>query len=199
VSSDYYPAFNRPNVDLETGGIAEIREHSIITRDGREIEADAIIFGTGFHVIDAMAKVPIVGRNGLKLDDAWRDGITAHLGTTVTGFPNLFFLVGPNTGLGHNSIIFMIEAQIRYIMSCLRMVARSGAAAIEVKPEAQDRFNAWVQQKSRNSVWLKGGCASWYLDSEGVNRALWPGSTVNFWLRMRRARAADFRLEGAAS
>jgi cation diffusion facilitator CzcD-associated flavoprotein CzcO len=199
VSSDYYPAFNRPNVELETGGIAEIREHSIITRDGREIEADTIIFGTGFHVTDAMAKLHIVGRSGLKLADAWRDGITAHLGTTVAGFPNLFFLVGPNTGLGHNSIIFMIEAQVRYIMSCLRLVARSRAAAIEVKPDAQDRFNTWVQQKSRGSVWLKGGCASWYLDSEGVNRALWPASTVNFWLRMRRARAADFHLEGAAS
>ncbi len=199
VSSDYYPVFSRPGVELETAGIAEIRERSIRTRDGREIEADTIIFGTGFHVTDAMAKSHIVGRNGLHITDAWRTGVTAHLGTTVTGFPNLFFLVGPNTGLGHNSIIFMIESQVRYIMSCLRLVARSGAASIEVKPDAQDRFNAWVQDKSRGSVWLKGGCASWYLDSEGVNRALWPASTVSFWLRMRRVRPADFIFEGAAS
>ena len=199
VSSDYYPVFNRPGVDLETAGIAEVQEHSIRTRDGREIDVDAIIFGTGFHVTDAMAKAHIVGRNGLKITDAWRDGVTAHLGTTVAGFPNLFFLVGPNTGLGHNSIIFMIESQVRYIMSCLRLVARSRATSIEVKPDVQARFNAWVQQKSSGSVWLKGGCASWYLDSEGVNRSLRPASTVNFWLRMRRVRAADFILEGAAS
>jgi cation diffusion facilitator CzcD-associated flavoprotein CzcO len=202
VSSDYYPAFNRPNVDLETAGIAEIRERSILTRDGREIGVDTIIFGTGFHVTEAMAKAHIVGRDGLKIQDAWRDGITAYLGTTVTGFPNLFFLVGPNTGLGHNSMIFMIEAQVRYIMGCLRLLASSGAAAIEVRPEVQDRFNDWVQEKSRGSVWLRGGCVSWYLDSSGVNRSLWPASTVSFWLRMRRVRRADFRLErleGAAS
>jgi cation diffusion facilitator CzcD-associated flavoprotein CzcO len=199
VSSDYYPVFNRPNVDLETAGIAEIREHSIVTTDGRETEVDAIIFGTGFHVTDAMAKAHIVGRGGLEIQDAWRDGVTAHLGTTVAGFPNLFFLVGPNTGLGHNSIIFMIESQVRYIMGCLRLVAKSGAASIEVRPGAQDRFNGWVQEKSRGSVWLQGGCASWYLDSEGVNRSLWPASTVNYWLRMRRVRQANFKLEGAAS
>jgi len=199
VSSDYYPAFNRPNVDLETAGIAEIREHSILTRDGREVEADAIIFGTGFHVVDAMSRIHIVGKDGLKLADAWRDGITAHLGTTVAGFPNLFFLVGPNTGLGHNSIIFMIEAQVRYIMSCLRLVARSQARSIEVRPQAQQRFNEWVQEKSSGSVWLKGGCVSWYLDAEGINRALWPASTLSFWLRMRRAKAADFHLEGAVA
>jgi cation diffusion facilitator CzcD-associated flavoprotein CzcO len=208
VSSDYYPTFNRANVDLETSRIAGIRERSIITADGREIEVDAIVFGTGFHVTDAMAKAHLTGRGGLKIADAWRDGIEAHLGTTVAGFPNLFFLVGPNTGLGHNSIIFMIESQVRYIMSCLRLVARQNAASIEVRADAQDRFNRWVQRKSRGSVWLKGGCESWYLDSEGVNRSLWPASTVSYWLRMRRVRPADFtlhrlesrkELEGAAS
>jgi cation diffusion facilitator CzcD-associated flavoprotein CzcO len=199
VSSDYYPVFNRADVSLETEGIAEIREHSILTKDGREIEVDAIIFGTGFHVTDAMAKAHLVGRNGLEITDAWRNGVTAHLGTTVTGFPNLFFLVGPNTGLGHNSIIFMIESQVRYIMGCLRLVARSKAASIEVKPDVQARYNEWVQDRSRGSVWLQGGCASWYLDSEGVNRSLWPASTVNFWLRLRRVKPTEFILEGAAS
>jgi cation diffusion facilitator CzcD-associated flavoprotein CzcO len=199
VSSDYYPVFNRPDVSLETEGIAEIREHSILTSGGREIEVDAIIFGTGFHVTDAMAKAHLVGRNGLEITDAWRNGVTAHLGTTVTGFPNLFFLVGPNTGLGHNSIIFMIESQVRYIMGCLRLVAKSKAASIEVKPDVQARYNEWVQDRSRGSVWLQGGCASWYLDSEGVNRSLWPASTVNFWLRLRRVKPTDFIFEGAAS
>jgi cation diffusion facilitator CzcD-associated flavoprotein CzcO len=199
VSSDYYPAFTRPNVDLETAGIAEIREHSVLTADGREVEVDAIIFGTGFHVTDALDNTHIVGRGGVKIQDAWREGMKAHLGTTVAGFPNLFFLVGPNTGLGHNSMIFMIEAQIRYIVGCLRLVAKTGAASIEVKPQAQDRFNEWVQDKSSGSVWLEGGCVSWYLDRNGVNRSLWPASTVNYWMRMRRVKAADFHLEVAAS
>jgi hypothetical protein len=96
-------------------------------------------------------------------------------------------------------MIFMIEAQVRYILGCLRLIAKSGARSIEARPEAQARFNDWVQRKSRGSVWMKGGCASWYLDSQGVNRALWPASTVNFWLRMRRVRPADFHLEGASS
>jgi hypothetical protein len=135
----------------------------------------------------------------VKIQDAWREGMKAHLGTTVAGFPNLFFLVGPNTGLGHNSMIFMIEAQIRYIVGCLRLVAKTGAASIEVKPQAQDRFNEWVQDKSSGSVWLEGGCVSWYLDRNGVNRSLWPASTVNYWMRMRRVKAADFHLEVAAS
>ncbi|HEY2443614.1 MAG TPA: NAD(P)/FAD-dependent oxidoreductase [Streptosporangiaceae bacterium] len=199
VSSDYYPTFNRPDVDLETAGIAEVREHSIVTSDGREIEVDTIIFGTGFHVTDAWAKAQITGRGGLKIADAWRSGVTAHLGTTVAGFPNLFFIVGPNTGLGHNSIIFIIESQVRYVIGCLRLIASKQARSIEVRPGAQERFNRWVQRKSRGSVWLKGGCDSWYLDEHGVNRSLWPASTVNFWLRMRRVRPADFILEGAAS
>jgi len=197
VSSDYYPAFSLPHVDLETAGIAEIREHSIVTAGGREVEVDAIIFGTGFHVTDAMASAHIVGRGGLKIADAWRDGVTAHLGTTVAGFPNLFFLVGPNTGLGHNSIIFMIESQVHQIMGCLRLVAAAGAAAIEVRPGAQDRFNRWVERKSQRSVWLRGGCTSWYLDAAGANRSLWPASTVSYWLRTRRVRPADFILEGS--
>jgi hypothetical protein len=149
-----------------------------------------------------MAQLNVTGRAGLKLADAWRDGIEAYLGTTVAGFPNLFFLVGPNTGLGHNSVVFMIESQVRYIMGCLRLVARSKAASIEVRPQAQRAFNEWVQRKSRGSVWLTGGCVSWYLDSEGVNRSLWPASTVSFWLRLRRVRPADFileRREGAAA
>jgi cation diffusion facilitator CzcD-associated flavoprotein CzcO len=197
VSSDYYPALVRPNVELTTDGVAEIREHSIVDGEGNEHEVDAIIFGTGFHVADAFDNAHIVGRNGLKITDAWRDGMKAHLGTCVAGFPNMFLLIGPNTGLGHNSMIFMIEAQIRYVLQCLRLVADSGAQSIEVKREAQDRSNDWVQRKSRGAVWVSGGCVSWYLDDNGVNRAAWPASTVNYWLRTRRVNRNDFDLQGA--
>ncbi len=192
VSSDYYPTFNRPNVTLETSGIAEIRENSIVTADGHEHEVDAIIFGTGFVVTEAMAGARIVGRHGLKIQDAWKDGVNAHLGVTVAGFPNLYLLIGPNTGLGHNSMIFMIEAQVRYVLQCLEMARSRGAATVTVRPTAQRRFNDWVQRKSGRAVWITGGCTSWYLDKEGKNRAAWPASTVNYWLRTRRLRPADF-------
>ncbi|MFC6887260.1 MULTISPECIES: flavin-containing monooxygenase [Actinomadura] len=195
VSSDYYPALTRPNVELTTEGVAEVRERSIVARDGTEYEVDAIIFGTGFHVTDAFEDARIVGRGGLKIQDAWRDGIEAHLGVTVKGFPNLFLLLGPNSGLGHNSMIFIIEAQVRYVLQCLAMLDERGGARISVRPTAQDRFNEWVQRKSEGAVWVAGGCTSWYLDRNGVNRAAWPASTVNYWLRTRRLDPADFQIE----
>ncbi|WP_018658584.1 flavin-containing monooxygenase [Actinomadura flavalba] len=197
VSSDYYPALTRPNVELTTAGIAEIRENSIVARDGTEYEVDAIIFGTGFHVTDAFADAHIVGRRGLRIQDAWRDGIKAHLGVSVAGFPNLFLLLGPNSGLGHNSMIFMIEAQVRYVLRCLEMMTSGGGSRIAVRDSVQDRFNAWVQAKSEGAVWVKGGCDSWYLDENGANRAAWPASTVNYWLRTRRLSPGDFEV-GAA-
>lgn len=195
VSSDYYPALMRPNVELTTEGIAEVRPRSIVTRDGREHEVDAIIFGTGFHVTDAFDDARITGRDGLRIQDAWKDGIEAHLGVTVAGFPNLFLLLGPNSGLGHNSMIFIIEAQVRYVLQCLAMLDASGGARISVRPSVQDRFNAWVRRKSEGAVWVSGGCTSWYLDRDGVNRAAWPASTVAYWLRTRRLDPADFEIE----
>ncbi|GAA4304496.1 cation diffusion facilitator CzcD-associated flavoprotein CzcO [Actinomadura luteofluorescens] len=195
VSSDYYPALTRPNVELTTEGIAEVRPRSIVTRDGREHEVDAIVFGTGFHVTDAFDGARIVGRNGLKIQDAWRDGVEAHLGVAVKGFPNLFLLLGPNSGLGHNSMIFIIEAQVRYVLQCLAMLDGAGGTAISVKPSAQDRFNRWVRRRSEGAVWVAGGCDSWYLDRDGVNRAAWPASTLAFWLRTRRLDPGDFHIE----
>ncbi|MQY08411.1 flavin-containing monooxygenase [Actinomadura macrotermitis] len=197
VSSDYYPALTRDNVELTTAGIAEVREHSIVARDGTEYPVDAIIFGTGFHVTDAFEHAHIVGRHGLRIQDAWKDGIQAHLGVTVAGFPNLFLLLGPNSGLGHNSMIFIIEAQVRYVLQCLRMLDERGAGRIAVRESVQDRFNRWVQDRSAGAVWVAGGCTSWYLDENGVNRAAWPASTVNYWLRTRRLDPADFQVGGA--
>ncbi|POM22648.1 4-hydroxyacetophenone monooxygenase [Actinomadura rubteroloni] len=199
VSSDYYPALTRPNVEVTTEGIAEIRPHSIVTTDGAEHPVDAIIFGTGFHVTDAFEHAHIVGRGGVKIQDAWQDGVEAHLGVSVAGFPNLFLLLGPNSGLGHNSMIFVIEAQVRYVLRCLRMRDAAGAGRIAVRASAQDRFNRWVQAKSEGAVWVAGGCTSWYLDRNGVNRAAWPASTVNYWLRTRRLDPADFEIAGKAA
>lgn len=194
VSSDYYPALARAHVDLVDGGLAEVREDAVVGQDGTVYPADVIIFGTGFHVTDAFDGTHIVGRNGVKIQDAWRDGMEAYLGTAVAGFPNLFLLLGPNSGLGHNSVVFMIESQVRYVRQCLEALRRGGGRSIEVRPEVQTTFNRRVQGKLKDAVWSVGGCVSWYLDENGVNRTIWPGSTVAYWLRTRRVQRRDYRL-----
>lgn len=198
LSSDYYPALTRPNVRLVTDGITEIGSDHVVAADGTAYDVDAIIFGTGFHVTDAMERAHIVGSGGRRIQDAWKDGVEAHLGVAIAGFPNLFLMLGPNSGLGHNSMIFMMEAQVRYVMQCLRMLDSSDARRISVRPSAQHRFNRWVQRKSEGAVWVAGGCMSWYLDKNGKNRAAWPASTINYWWRTRRLRPAEFELEGAS-
>ncbi|WP_242903955.1 flavin-containing monooxygenase [Actinomadura terrae] len=192
LSNDYYPALARPNVRVETSGIAEVREHSVVTRDGREYKVDCLIYGTGFKVTDALAELRVTGRDGVKLQEIWADGIEAHRGTTVPGLPNFFMLLGPNTGLGHNSVVFMIEVQIQHVLNCLRLLQERGADTIEPKPEASRRFNDRIQRRLRRAVWNEGGCRSWYLDGQGVNRTLWPGHTFEFWATSRKANADEF-------
>jgi cation diffusion facilitator CzcD-associated flavoprotein CzcO len=194
LSSDYYPALTRPNVDVVTEGITEITETGLVTADGAAHDADVIIYGTGFKVTDALAEQRIVGRNGQKIQDVWADGIEAHHGTTIAGFPNLFMLLGPNTGLGHNSVVFMIESQVQHVLSCLRMLSEEKAEEIEVRPRAQRRFNDRLQRRLRKAVWNEGGCRSWYLDEHGVNRTTWPGFSFEYWARTRRARRRDYDL-----
>jgi cation diffusion facilitator CzcD-associated flavoprotein CzcO len=196
VSNDYYPALTRDNVELVTDPVKEIGKDWILTGDGTRHQVDAIIFGTGFHVADAFDNAHIVGANGLKIQDAWRDGIEAYLGMTVAGFPNMFLLLGPNSGLGHNSMVFMVEAQARYVRQCLELVERTGSREIQVRPEVQRDFNRDIQGQLREAVWGSGGCKSWYLDEDGVNRAAWPGSTVTYWLKTRRMRRSDYILNG---
>ncbi|WP_327087236.1 NAD(P)/FAD-dependent oxidoreductase [Nonomuraea sp. NBC_01738] len=194
ISSDYYPALTRPNVTLNTDGITEIRERSIVDANGVEHEVDVIVYGTGFKVTDALQEQRIIGRDGLKIQEAWQDGIETYLGITTSGFPNLFFLLGPNTGLGHNSVVFMIESQVRYVMSCLRLLSRTQARAIDVKPEHQASFNARLLERLDPLVWNSGGCQSWYLDEHGVNRTIWPGFTFEYWARTLKAKRAAFDL-----
>jgi cation diffusion facilitator CzcD-associated flavoprotein CzcO len=192
LSSDYYPALTRPNVDLVTEPVVRITEHGLACADGSAYDADVIIYGTGFRTIEAVAELDVAGRDGIKLQDVWRDGIEAYHGITISGFPNFFMLLGPNTGLGHNSVIFMIESQVQHVLSCLRLLARQGGETIEVKVSALRRFNDGIQRRLSRSVWSEGGCTSWYLDAGGVNRALWPGFSFEYWARTRRARRADY-------
>ncbi|ADJ49398.1 flavin-binding monooxygenase-like protein [Amycolatopsis mediterranei S699] len=192
ISNDYYPALARDNVDVVTEGVREVRARSVVDTAGVEHEADVLIYGTGFHVTDAFDDLEIVGRDGRNLGKEWAtEGMRTHLGITVEGFPNLFFLLGPNTGLGHNSVVFMIEAQISYIAEALRLAR---GRAIEPKPEVQERFNAQIQRKLAKGIWTRGGCKSWYLDAKGVNRTIWPGFTWRYWLDTRKVRREDFRV-----
>ncbi|MEV1245371.1 NAD(P)/FAD-dependent oxidoreductase [Nonomuraea sp. NPDC049750] len=194
LSSDYYPALTRPNVSLVTDGIAEIREHSIVDVAGVEHEVDVIVYGTGFKVTEALQRQRIVGRDGLKIQDAWQDGIETYYGISTAGFPNLFFLLGPNTGLGHNSVVFMIESQVRYVMDCLRLLSKTQARAIDVKPGRQRAFNRRLRERLDPLVWNAGGCRSWYLDEHGVNRTLWPGFTFEYWARTRKMKPGAYEL-----
>jgi hypothetical protein len=161
-----------------------------------EREVDAIVFGTGFHVTDAFDYLNITGRDGRDLAKQWRTtGQQTHLGITVAGYPNLFFLLGPNTGLGHNSVVFMIESQIRYVSDAIKLAERTHAA-IEVRQPVQDAFQAEIQTKLADGIWSTGGCDSWYLDAQGVNRTIWPGFTWRYWMRTRKLNPAHFELAG---
>jgi cation diffusion facilitator CzcD-associated flavoprotein CzcO len=186
ISDDYYPALTQPNVDVITDPISEIRPESIVTTSGQELPVDTIIFGTGFHVLDAPIAERIRGKDGRTLAEHWRGSMEAYKGTAVAGFPNLFCLLGPNTGLGHNSMIYMMESQFRYVMETVAELDRRGASTVEVRPAAQARYNQWLQRKMRGTVWTAGHCQSWYLDSAGRNPTLWPSWSWRYRLITRR-------------
>lgn len=193
MADDYYPTLERPNVELVTERIAKITSHGVVTADGREREVDALIFGTGFKVSELLTHLQIRGRGGVDINEAWKNGAEAYLGTTVSGFPNLYILMGPNTGLGHNSMVFMIESQIEYVLRCMRMLDARGAKLADVRKKTQTLFNQYIQRRLTRTVWATG-CHSWYLDREGYNSTTWPGFTFEFWLRTRRFKADDYEI-----
>ena len=181
ISNEYYPALSRDNVDLVTDGIKEVRSNSIVTQDGTEREIDAIVVATGFHVTDSPTFQTVFGKDGRSLADVFDEGgQQGYKGTAIANYPNMFFLVGPNTGLGHTSMVFMIESQINYVADALETIDRQGLRTIEVRKEEQDAYNRDLQAKLAKTVWSNGGCASWYLDKHGNNTTLWPGFTFEF-------------------
>jgi cation diffusion facilitator CzcD-associated flavoprotein CzcO len=199
VSDDYLPAVARPNVELVTDAIAEITAGGIVTRDGRERAVDAIICGTGFHVTDIPIGRHVRGRDGRSLDEVWQGSPRAHLGLTVHGFPNFFLLLGPNTGLGHSSVILMMEAQIAHVLGAVRHLRRRGLGTLEPRPEVQAAFVADVDARMRSTVWSTGGCKSWYIDVNGRNSALWPSYTFSFMRRVSRFDAREYACEPRAT
>ncbi|MFC3150252.1 flavin-containing monooxygenase [Litoribrevibacter euphylliae] len=193
ISNKYLPTFNRSNVELITDGIQEVGEDHIVTRDGKKRDIDAIILGTGFQADprNYLKDFVIQGRDGKTLLDEWKEGAEAYFGMTVKGFPNMFQLVGPNTGLGHNSVIFMIESQVHYVIECLKKMKTKNAQTMEVKPEIQTQFNEWIQNGLKNTVW-SSGCASWYIQDNGKNFTIWPGSTWRYRLKTRSVPETSF-------
>jgi cation diffusion facilitator CzcD-associated flavoprotein CzcO len=193
ISNDWYPALARDNVELVTEGIKEIRAHSIVTADGIERPVDALIYGTGFRATDLLTPMRVIGRDGVDLNEAWRNGAEAYLGATISGYPNWFMLAGPNTGLGHNSMVFMIEAGVRYVMSAIGTMKKRGARALDVRADVQSTYNIGLQKKLTQTVWASG-CKSWYLDANGKNTTLWPGFTFTYWAQTRALREADYEI-----
>ncbi len=197
MSNDYYPALKQPNVDVVTERVVRVTPHGVVTADGAEHAVDTIIFGTGFRVGEGLTDgVTVTGRDGRKMSDVWADGPQALLGTTVAGFPNLFLMIGPNTGLGHSSMVYMIESQTSFLLDALRRLDDAGAVALDTRQDRQYAFNDDLQRRLSGTVWTAGGCASWYLDERGRNRTLWPGYTFDFRRRTRRVDPADHELIG---
>jgi cation diffusion facilitator CzcD-associated flavoprotein CzcO len=198
VSDDYWPTFNRPNVHLVTDSITEIKEHSIVTADGKEHEVDAIIFSTGFEAAEIHTDAKLYGLNKRELFTEWLEkGLNAFHGTTVSGYPNLAFVLGPNTGLGHNSVVHMMESQMPYIMQYLEMIEKKGEKAyLDVKSEAQEAYNAKLQSKFKGTVW-QTGCKSWYLNSQGKNTTLYPRLTLTYRREMKKLDKNNYRVATA--
>jgi cation diffusion facilitator CzcD-associated flavoprotein CzcO len=192
IANEYVETMLRPNVELLTAKVERIAPKGVVTAEGDTHEVDAIILGTGFQANEFLAPMRISGVDGVDLNETWREGAEAYLGITVSGFPNLYILYGPNTNLGANSIVYMLESQIRYVLDGIRAGARDGGAPLEVRPEVQREFNDELQRRLAGSVW-QGGCTSWYVNDAGRVTNNWPGMTVEYRRRTRRFDPADYR------
>ena len=198
LSNNYYPALAQPNVEVVTDGIQEITETGIVTADGTHREVDVLIYGTGFKAADPVPEGLVHGRDGQDLAKLWHDGPEAYKGCAVAGFPNFFMIMGPNTGLGHNSMVYMIESHIQYVLDAVKTMKKDQVQTVEVKQDAQDRYNEKLQDKLGGSIWTDGGCTSWYLHPRtGKNVALWPGFTWQFRLQTQRFDTSAYELEKA--
>ncbi|MEZ4215322.1 MAG: NAD(P)/FAD-dependent oxidoreductase [Myxococcota bacterium] len=198
VSDDWFDAVQRDDVAIETSAIERVEERGIVTADGALHEVDTIVWATGFEPFSLLAPLVVTGRDGRRLDETWAEGIEAHRTVAVAGYPNFFMLLGPNSGLGHNSIILIIEAQARYVLQLIRAAMRpdGSIARIEPRPDATAAFNRDIQERLATTIW-KSGCRSWYMDERGRVYTLWPGSTLRYLWTMRRPRLAEYERRAA--
>lgn len=192
ISNDWYPALQADNCTLNTDGIRAITPTGIITAAGEAVDVDVIVYATGFYATENPIAQCVTGPQQT-LAEAWQEGEEAYLGTTIAGFPNLYMIIGPNTGLGHTSMIFMIEQQVKLIKKLLTHKAQHNAATLAVKPSVQQAFNHKLQSRLQNSVWATG-CDSWYKHRNGKITALWPGFTFEFWWQTQQFKPQDYEL-----
>ncbi|HEX9064112.1 MAG TPA: NAD(P)/FAD-dependent oxidoreductase [Streptosporangiaceae bacterium] len=192
-SNDWYPALARSDVDLITEPVDRILADGIRTADGQLRPADVLIYGTGFTATEFLPALSVTGRDGRELHDAWRDRAEAYLGITVAGFPNFFLLYGPNTNLGGNSIIYMLEGQISYALAAIEALGQQDLAWLDVRPDVQRRFIDWVDEASRTTVW-ESGCHSWYTTDDGRNATNWPDHTFRYRQRVRHFDLGCYRV-----
>ncbi|MFJ9179598.1 flavin-containing monooxygenase [Streptomyces sp. NPDC102360] len=195
LSNTYYPALAQPNVDVVASGLSEIRGNTLIASDGTEAEVDAIVFGTGFHVTDMPIADRVIGADGDTLMQSWKNGMKALRGATAAGFPNFMTVIGPNTGLGNSSMILMIEAQLNYLADYMRQLhVLGGRVALNPRETAVTGWNNRVQDRMKRTVWNTGGCNSWYLDANGVNTTVWPGTTTEFRHATRHVDVGEYEV-----
>ncbi|MFF7562030.1 flavin-containing monooxygenase [Streptomyces pseudovenezuelae] len=195
LSSTYYPALAQPNVDVVASGLSRVEGSKLVAADGTEAEVDAIVFGTGFHVTDMPIADRVVGADGRTLAEAWKGGMEALRGASAAGFPNWLSVIGPNTGLGNSSMILMIESQLNYLADFVRQLdVLGGRAALDARPAAVAAWNHRVQERMKRTVWNTGGCTSWYLDANGRNSTIWPGTTTEFRRATRRVDLAEYEV-----
>lgn len=198
ISNSWYETLTRANVDVINSGIQQVTENGIVDTDGKLREVDAIIYGTGFAATEFMAPMQITGLAGRSLKETWKDGAEAYLGLTVSGFPNFFMLYGPNTNLGHNSIVYMIESQVNYILDAIATIERKNLLFTDIRLEVQQAFNAEIQQSMKKTVWSQG-CTSWYQTAGGKNTNNWPGFTFDYRNRTRHFDIANYTQVAAKS
>jgi cation diffusion facilitator CzcD-associated flavoprotein CzcO len=196
LTDEYLPALTKPNVDVITDSITEVREHSVVTADGTEHPIDTIVYGTGFNVPhDGAARVR--GRDGRSVLELYRERPQSYLGTCIAGFPNFFMFLGPFAAAGNQSALYMLEAQMGYMVDALRTMQTQGAATVEVREEVQDEFVSLAERRSVDTVWLTGGCRSYYQTPDGRNSGLWPDWSFQFRKRMRRFDSAAYKVTAA--
>lgn len=194
LASDWYPAIDRDNLDLVTDAIDHIEREGVVTADGRHHPVDVLIYGTGFQAADFLAPMTITGRDNVDLEEIWRDGAEAYKGISVSGFPNLFMLYGPNTNLAHSSIVFMLESQVRYVMQCIAALRDPRIAVMDVRADSQRDYNRELQQRLGKTVWA-AGCNSWYVNASGKQTVNWPDFTFAFRRMTARLTLDDYRLD----
>jgi len=192
LSDNYYPTLLRPNVSVVTSHLRRVGADSVETDDGQHHCLDALVFATGFRSTEFLVPLVVTGREGRKLHDDWADGAEAHLGIAVPGYPNLFLVYGPNTNLGHNSILFMIEAQVRWVMQALTQLRTHDLAWVEVDPAAMRRYSAQIDRDLSTTVWGQS-CRSWYKTASGRVTNNWPATATGYWRRTRRLDPTDLR------